>query len=126
MRRLLSVLGLCTLAACAGGENYERQYVVFFGQGAATLDDASQAVVTRVAHRAQKHPEQIVSVEGYARQNGDLSSESLLATQRAKAVTQQLVADGVSETRIQQTTRPPSNAEGVVGARRVEIELLPR
>ncbi|NHN87247.1 OmpA family protein [Acetobacter conturbans] len=124
MRRLLSVLGLCTLAACAGNGSSGRQYVVFFGQGASDLNESAQAVVARVAERATKHPDRIVAVEGYAHQNSDLSADALLATQRAKTVTQQLVADGVSETRIRQTTRPPSNAEGVVGARRVEIELL--
>ncbi|MCH4089735.1 OmpA family protein [Acetobacter sp.] len=123
MRRLLSVISLCALAACAG-EGPGRQYVVFFGQGSAELDDVSQSVVTKIAAKARHYSDRVVVVEGYARQNGDLSAESLLAVLRAKAVARQLVADGVAEGRIRETTRPPSNAEGVVGSRRVEIELL--
>lgn len=124
MRRLFAVLGLCTVAACAPSHGPGRQYVVFFGQGSATLDATGQSVVSRVAKKAKKYSDRVVDIEGYARQNGDLSTESLLAAKRARAVAEQLVADGVDESRIRETTRPPSNAEGTVGARRVEIELL--
>lgn len=123
MRRLLSVVSLCSLAACAD-QGPGRQYVVFFSQGSSALDDTSLSVVEKVAEKARDYSGRTVVVEGYARQNGDLSTESLLAVQRAKAVSQQLMADGVSPRRIRETTRPPSNAQGVVGSRRVEIELL--
>ena len=125
MRRLLSVVSLCALASCAG-QGPGRQYVVFFSQGSSTLDETALSVVEQVAEKARHYSGRVVVVEGYARQNGDLSTESLLAAQRAKTVSQQLVADGVSSGRIRETTRPPSNAQGVVGSRRVEIELPPQ
>ncbi|MFT8804882.1 MAG: OmpA family protein [Acetobacter aceti] len=125
MRRLVSVATLCLLSACASnGAGPGRQYVVFFSEGSSVLDEASLSVVTEVAEKARHYSGRTVVVEGYARQDGDLSTESLLAIRRAKAVSQQLVADGVSPKRIRETTRPPSNAQGIVGSRRVEIELL--
>ncbi|GBR02103.1 OmpA family protein [Acetobacter oeni] len=122
MRRLLPVVGLCFLAGCAAGPG--RQYVVFFGSGSTALDDPAKNVVAEAAAWSAKRPDLTVEVEGYARNGGDLSADELLAIDRAKVVAQQLVADGVPARRILQKPRAPSNSEGVVGSRRVEIELV--
>ncbi|NHN85392.1 OmpA family protein [Acetobacter musti] len=122
MRRLLPAVGLCFLAGCATGPG--RQYVVFFGSGSTALDDSARNVVSEAASWSAKRPGMTVEVEGYARSGKDLSADELLAIDRAKVVAQELIADGVPANRIVQKPRPPSNADGVVGSRRVEIELV--
>lgn len=117
-----AVLGLCLLSACVSTP--DRQFVVFFGSRSVELDDSAKSVIAEAAQWAARKPSLLVQVEGYARQGGDLSADALLAIERAKVVSQQLAADGVSGDRIRQKPRAPSNAEGVVGSRRVEIELV--
>ncbi|MBO1360996.1 MULTISPECIES: OmpA family protein [Acetobacter] len=122
MRRLFPALALCLLAGCTTGPG--RKYVVFFSESSTTLDDASKNVISEAAAMAAKYPQADVRVEGYARANGDLSADSALAIDRAKLVAQQLSDDGVAASRISQHPRAPSNADGTVGARRVEIEFV--
>lgn len=123
MRRLLPVLGLSVLTACASLP--ARKYVVFFTNQSVELNEPAKAVIADVAREAQSHPGKIVQVEGYAAAGGDLSADALLAIQRAKLVAATLHEDGVSGDRIRQTPRAPTSGEGmVVGARRVEIELV--
>ncbi|NVN12410.1 MULTISPECIES: OmpA family protein [Nguyenibacter] len=121
MRRLSLILGLCLLAGCTNGPS--RKFVVFFTRDSSRLDDPARWVVTHAAQQAALYPQASVSVEGYAAAHGDLSADALLAVDRAKKVADQLVADGVAPSRIRQTPRPPSNEDGAVGARRVEIEI---
>lgn len=123
MRRILPLLSLSILAACASEP--ARKYVVFFSNQSVELNDTSRTVIAEVARKAQKHPGSIVQVEGYASAGDDLSADALIAIQRAKLVAQTLHDDGVSGDRIRQTPRAPSSGEGMtVGARRVEIELV--
>nr|WP_298796179.1 OmpA family protein [uncultured Acetobacter sp.] len=123
MRRLLPLLSLSILAACASQPG--RKYVVFFSNQSVELNDTAKNVIAEAARKAQSHPGSIVQVEGYAAAGGDLSADALIAIQRAKLVAAELHEDGVSGDRIRQTPRAPTNGEGMtVGARRVEIELV--
>lgn len=123
MRRLLPLLGLSVLGACASQP--ARKYVVFFSNQSVELNDTARNVIAEAARKAQNHPGSIVQVEGYAAAGGDLSADALIAIQRAKLVAETLHEDGVSGDRIRQTPRAPSSGEGMtVGARRVEIELV--
>lgn len=124
MRRLLPLLGLTILAACASQPG--RKYVVFFSNQSVELNDTARNVIAEAARKAESNPGSIVQVEGYAGAGGgDLSADALIAIQRAKLVAATLHDDGVSGDRIRQTPRAPSNGEGMtVGARRVEIELV--
>jgi outer membrane protein OmpA-like peptidoglycan-associated protein len=121
MRRLSLVLGLCLLAGCANGPS--RKYVVFFTRDSTTLDDPARWVVTHAAQQAMQYPQSVITVEGYAAAHGNLSADELLAVDRTKKVSNQLVGDGVAAGRIRQVPRAPSNEDGSVGARRVEIEI---
>lgn len=123
MRRLLPLLSLSILAACAAQP--ARKYVVFFTNQSVELNDTARSVIAEVANKAQRHPGAIVQVEGYAAAGKDLSADALIAIQRAKLVADTLYEDGVSGDRIRQTPRAPTSGEGMtVGARRVEIELI--
>ncbi|MBB2202402.1 OmpA family protein [Gluconacetobacter tumulisoli] len=121
MRRLSLVLGLCLLAGCTTGPS--RKYIVFFTRDSTVLEDPARLVVTHAAEQAARYPYSVVNVEGYAAAHGDLSADALLAIDRARRVSAQLVADGVSGNRIRQKPRAPSNEDGAVGSRRVEIEI---
>ncbi|MBB2204407.1 OmpA family protein [Gluconacetobacter takamatsuzukensis] len=121
MRRLSLFLGLCLLAGCADGPS--RKYVVFFTRDSTALEDPAVWVVQHAAEQAAHYPQSVVTVEGYASAHGDLSADALLAIDRVKKVSGQLVADGVRAERIRQRPRAPSNEDGAVGSRRVEIEI---
>ncbi|GBQ82901.1 hypothetical protein AA13595_1040 [Gluconacetobacter johannae DSM 13595] len=121
MRRLSLVLGLCLLAGCATGPS--RKYIVFFTRDSTALDDPARLVVAHAAEQAAHYPNSVINVEGYAAAHGDLSADALLAIDRAKRVSAQLAADGVAGGRIRQKPRAPSNEDGAVGSRRVEIEI---
>ncbi|MBB2155997.1 OmpA family protein [Gluconacetobacter diazotrophicus] len=121
MRRLSLVVGLCLLAGCASQPS--RKYVVFFTRDSVKLEDPALWVVTHAAQQAARDPQSVITVEGYAAAHGDLSADALLAVDRAKKVSSQLVADGVAAGRIRQMPRAPSNEDGAVGSRRVEIEI---
>lgn len=122
MRRLLPIVILSLLAGCANVP--ARKYVVFFSPNSATLDEAAQNVVTEAAQIAERYPAGILKIEGYAAAGKDLSADELLAIDRTKVVSKQLVSDGVAENRLRQQPRPTTGEDKSVAARRVEIEFV--
>lgn len=125
-RRLILLLPLLAgLAACNGWWHQElSDYPVFFTPGSAALDQTAQAVIQVAADYAKAHPRQQVVVTGYADATGSTPANLALSDQRAQAVTDQLVTDGVERGRIRH------NAHGATDTllsgqadRRVDIQI---
>jgi outer membrane protein OmpA-like peptidoglycan-associated protein len=108
----LAAAGLAlALGACNGWWHQElSDYPVFFEPKSAKLDETAKAVIKVAADYAKEHPRLNVVVNGYVDQT-DKSAESLaLAESRAKAVTDELVADGVARERIHYNAHGPADA----------------
>jgi outer membrane protein OmpA-like peptidoglycan-associated protein len=103
MRRLAALALPLALGACAtfGSAPSGRAFQVFFAPTISTLDHGGDGVVTAAAAFANRYPHESVVVAGYLAPPGHRYVESAdTDTLRAKAVTDQLVADGVDPTRI--------------------------
>lgn len=108
---------LLALASCALFGNGRPNYVVFFQERSAALDPAARDVLAHAARRAQESPTAAVQVIGYTDSAGSPQADVTLSRQRAQAVVDALVANGV----------PPRLGRGQTGSnagvmsRRVEI-----
>jgi outer membrane protein OmpA-like peptidoglycan-associated protein len=123
MRRSFALIVPALLAACAMSEPTLPKVVVFFGHASTALDSAAVSNVSIAAREANGSPGALVTVAGYAANNGNPDADAQLAAARAQLVARQLQADGVQASRIQVIPRPPSNEDAAVGARRVEISI---
>jgi outer membrane protein OmpA-like peptidoglycan-associated protein len=119
------VLGLFVLLAGCGlfGAKGQRS-VVFFQEWSAALDDEGKGAVVAAAVWARDHPEQLVTVSGFADPEGTPQANKDISRLRAQVVSDLLMANGVPQSRIQ------NKAIGSVGfsfssleSRRVEISV---
>ena len=124
MRRLfLSAVLLAAGGAAHAGEP-ARHVVVFFSSWSARLDDPAMKSVQSAADWAKQHPDQPLTVIGYASTVGSTAANQDLSRLRAQIVADTLVADGVPPDRIKrQSMGPVDYAMDPVEARRVEIAL---
>jgi outer membrane protein OmpA-like peptidoglycan-associated protein len=116
---LLSVLSACALFG--GG----RKYVVFFQERSAQLDRQAQSVVSGAAARANTNPASSVKVLGYTDSAGSPAADVALSQQRAQAVADALVTDGVAANRLVREGRGQTGENPGVASRRVEIIIDP-
>ncbi len=124
MRRLATGLGLLALTACAMQEPPDRVYPVFFNDFSANLGPAGMTVVSNAAALAQKFPNYLVKVTGYADNAGSTAAEISLSQARADAVAALLEQDGVAHARIRRSAvGTPPNSQPGVERRRVEIDI---
>jgi outer membrane protein OmpA-like peptidoglycan-associated protein len=100
-----------------------RNYVVYFVADSASLSSEGQQVVATIAAaRSDLHPSHIV-VAGRA--DGGTPHDATLADDRARAVSQGLVAAGVEPTLISiEPSAPPTGITGVA-ARQVIVRFEP-
>ena len=108
MRRLLNVTLLLALGSCAttaGSGGQPPGFVVFFTERSSALEPAAVDVVAQVATMAKAAPGKGVLVRGYTDSAGSRPDDVKLSQQRARAVADGLVADGVSPSRITQQGR---------------------
>ena len=99
MRRLLPLLMLGLLAGTARAQPAPN-YVVFFQEWSAALDNAAQGVITQAAGFAKAHPQNRVQITGFADTTGSHRANILLSELRAQMVEDQLVSDGIDARRI--------------------------
>jgi outer membrane protein OmpA-like peptidoglycan-associated protein len=85
-------------------------YPVFFSPGSAALNETAKAVIQVAADYAKQHTRQGVVVNGYTDLSGSAAANAALSSERAKAVTEQLVTDGVARARIRYNANGPSGA----------------
>ena len=127
MRRLLAVTLLLALSSCAmtrgGGGGPPPGFVVFFTERSAALEPAAVDVVAQAAAAAKASPGQGVLVRGYTDSAGSKPDDVTLSQQRARAVADGLVADGVAAARITTQGRGQTGNDPGVESRRVEISL---
>jgi OmpA-OmpF porin, OOP family len=96
---------------------------VYFDTGATTLNGEGRQKIASVAESA-KGQDRAIAVIGYANNSGDREQGVEVAKNRAVAVKDALVAEGVAESRI--VMDPPATMSGAgteAEARRVDIEL---
>ncbi|HTU52748.1 MAG TPA: OmpA family protein [Acetobacteraceae bacterium] len=79
-----------------------RNYVIFFQEWSAGLDQPALKTIALAAAAAAKNPAAPVTVTGYADPLGSVQANIYLTETRAQVVTDQLTADGVSPARIHQ------------------------
>jgi outer membrane protein OmpA-like peptidoglycan-associated protein len=95
---------------------------VYFGSGEASIDAEDRRKIADVAESARNH-DRPVAITGYTDQTGDQEQNLAIAKDRAVAVRDALVAEGVSESRI--VMDPPAVVTGTgtdAEARRVDIQ----
>jgi outer membrane protein OmpA-like peptidoglycan-associated protein len=124
--RLASLLMLTALGACANpfGE-HTRKYSVFFQPYSSALDDNARAAVADAASFAHDHPLQPITVAGFAAPPDPSKDVDGLSAQRAEAVKQALITDGVGSGRISIEANGITDPEGKpnLAVRRVDINI---
>ena len=85
-------------------------YPVFFSPGSAALSETAKAVIQVAADYARQHARQNVVVNGYTDLSGSAAANAALSADRAKAVTEQLVTDGVAREQVRYNANGPSDA----------------
>jgi outer membrane protein OmpA-like peptidoglycan-associated protein len=105
---------------------------VLFESGEAQLQPGARDRVARVASVMQRYPDTTIAIVGHTDSRGSTESNEDLSRQRADAVADALIANGVSQSRIRTygegETRPIASNDTTTGRaqnRRVEIEILP-
>ena len=101
---------LIGLAACnPWWRQQPSDYPVFFSPDSAALNDTAKAVIQVAADFAKQHTRLNVMVTGYTDTTGTNAANMALAAERAKAVTDQLVIDGVARERIHYNANGPTD-----------------
>jgi OmpA family protein len=113
---------LATLTACAHLDQ-PRSYMVYFDTDSVTLTPDGQRIVTTIAATAHDLSPAKIVVAGRA--DGSTAHDAALADQRATAVTQALVQQGVPAKEIEKQPDAPPNGRTGVAAHQVVVTLLP-
>jgi outer membrane protein OmpA-like peptidoglycan-associated protein len=101
MHRLLFLVFVLSLGACALIDPPGETYVVFFKGSSAVLDESADSVIDSAARLAKRHPEMPVMVESFADTYGSQADITAFTKQRSQAVIDLLVKNGVPPGRIQ-------------------------
>jgi outer membrane protein OmpA-like peptidoglycan-associated protein len=123
MRPLLTATLLLALSSCAaltGGGS--KPYVVFFTERSAALETTAKEVIAQAATAAKASSGE-VRVLGFTDSVGSPADDVTLSRQRAKRVSDELMADGVPAERIVQQGRGQTGTDPGVESRRVDIIL---
>jgi outer membrane protein OmpA-like peptidoglycan-associated protein len=124
MRRFACLLLLAVAACTASPSSPPHKVVVFFQEWSAAIDPAATGAISTAAQWAKDHPGTAIKVTGYADPTGSAAANDFLSHTRAQVVADQLVTDGVDQSRI------AIGAQGATGftltsqeSRRVEIAI---
>ena len=126
MRRVGCVLVLAWLVGCAAQPPAPppHRVIVFFQEWSAALDPAAQSAVGAAATWAKEHPDEVVTVSGFADTTGSSKANEYISLTRAQVVSDQLAADGVAASRITIAGQgATSYALSSQESRRVEIAI---
>jgi outer membrane protein OmpA-like peptidoglycan-associated protein len=115
---LLLVLSACSLFGPSGPH-----YVVFFQERSVQLDAPARDVVAQAAKRASADPAAPVEVSGYTDSGGNPGANLVLSQERAQAVADALVANGVAANRLERKGQGQTGRDPGVASRRVEITV---
>ena len=123
MPRALALTLLLALGACGFFWSPMPRYVVFFAERSGALDDNARAVVAEAARRALEHPASSITVIGFTDSAGSPAADVMLSEQRAKAVADALVSQGVNAGRLRPEGHGQTGEDPGVASRRVEIRI---
>ena len=124
LRAAFALALLSWIAGCARTSSESQKFVVYFEQWSAALDQPAHSAINAAAKRAQEHPDQIVTVAGYADPQGSQQANIEMSRARAKIVADQLVQDGVSRQRIRLSAHGATDYSlSSIESRRVEIAV---
>jgi outer membrane protein OmpA-like peptidoglycan-associated protein len=125
MRKIITALLLLALPSCAmmAPPTTRPAFLVFFDEHSASLDTAGIGVIAQAAAAAKASPGSPVAVLGYTDSAGSPAADVLLSQQRAQAVADALVADGVQPGRIARHGRGQTHDDPGQASRRVEIDI---
>ncbi len=136
--KILSVLQIATvlaLAGCAGTEptadvprdfeDVPRNYIVFFSEDSATLDEAARGVIAQAAQDSVQFQPMRVEVSGYSGDGPGSPVTSELAERRFSAVANALVAEGLNPSLIgrSELTSDPNLPDFAVDRIEIHFEL---
>ena len=127
MRRSLPLAILLLAASATIGSaraDDAQRFVLYFGSWSALIEPAAQQTVAAAAAAAKQNADATIAVTGYASTIGSTAANTLLAQLRAQIVYDELIADGVSASRIILTaTGATSFLVEPVESRRVVIQV---
>ncbi len=123
MRKLIPALFLLAVTACGMMGPGHPAYLVFFDEKSPALNASASGVIAEAATAAKASPGSTVVVRGFTGSRGSPVADVTLSQQRAQAVADALVADGVEAGRITREGRGQTQGEPGVESRRVEIEI---
>jgi outer membrane protein OmpA-like peptidoglycan-associated protein len=95
---------------------------VFFDNLSTSIDGAGAGIVNEVAMDARAHPERMIIVQGFADPTV-VPTYQALSAQRAKAVSDMLVSQGVPASHIIIRPRGASKADPGIESRRVDVSF---
>ncbi len=122
MYRIFGLLLTLAAAACVMQPGPPTKFELFFIPYSAKLDGAATETVANAASVAKTHPTWPVNVVGYADPIGNIALSREISLNRAQAVEDQLVADGVDRSRIIRVAMGATPyTESSQESRRVEI-----
>ena len=121
--RLAPLLCLLILSDCSAFAPSSPPYLVYFQERSAQLDPEARNLITVAARRANDVPATPVDVIGYTDSAGAPQADVLLSQQRAQAVADALVANGVAANRLVRVGRGQTGSDPGVASRRVEITV---
>jgi outer membrane protein OmpA-like peptidoglycan-associated protein len=122
----MTLLMLTTLGGC-GLLGNDGKYSVYFEPYSAALDGSAGDTIHDAAAFAQAHPARPVVVTGYSAPPDPKQDVEGLSDQRAEAVKQGLIADGIRPNRIVTVGRGVTDPQNLptVAVRRVDISVGP-
>ena len=125
-----SALVLGTPAGAQTGTNTTTQekgrFIVYFDEFSAFLSDEAKTIIADAAKRAREAGARRIVVQARASATGTVETNKYLAQTRSSIVTDQLEADGIARTLIQQEPIGQTGSnDPTVTERRVDIIIEP-
>ncbi len=106
------------------GATQDRAFLVFFQGWSADLDSEARQGLEEAADLAKRYPNVQIQVVGFADPAGSPQANVDVSRQRARAVTDALIARGVARNRIVTIARGATNFEqSGLESRRVEVSV---
>jgi outer membrane protein OmpA-like peptidoglycan-associated protein len=103
VRRFACVILLAVAACTAPVTSEPQRFIVFFQEWSAAIGPEAEKAITAAAQYAKDHPADAVKVTGYADPTGSAAANVYMSHARAQVVADQLVTDGVDQSRLSVT-----------------------
>ena len=110
--------------AAAGAAAETPRYLIYFNEFSAYLSPRAKAIIARIAEEAKATRVKSITVQARASATGTVQTNKYLAMTRASIVTDQLEADGIEPSMVQQEPiGQTGSSDPTVFNRRVDIIL---